>query len=310
MNAADLPPTLRLSASVGVSPEMTATFDAFAAAACSDALKTPLEMALNAVAAKYRTIWSSLENCERVLALHDASHPLENHIGLSALLVREIDDYRSGVLNDFIEATHAALGEGRAIDLAGLSIASILGICDKAATVPDILARWDPLALIKARDELIGPSLDVAAWIDAVKRAAEAVSRRPDAFNPKRMTILTYGQEIIEGITGGYRFSGRTYQFAVHFSALMNLAEAIAAKNGSVAKAMHPLSQHELIGLKGLDTPYRAQELFRWHSVRQGLVSRFRPYKEGGLLVEFTDAELVRALEAELGPVINARGLP
>jgi hypothetical protein len=270
--------------------------DAPAATVSLPATKLPLAMKLDAIAERYRGLETSEDALWRSLLEHDESFPMRH--GLSKRLIKEFEYYRRDVHDRFIEEITEALAEGLPVDISGLSIPVALGLTNPTAPIRAVLEHWNSRALIDARDRLLGPNLAKTDWREAACRAARAVCDQQDAFNPVSRTVRLRGLNYREEPGARYRLQIESWDFRSLLSAFLNLAEAVANDLQETSQDLHPVAQNDIFVFERTQG-IPSTSLFRWHVVNDGVVSRFRPYKDGTFVVEFENGDIVRRLEED-----------
>lgn len=286
----------------------------FEAAAVSSELRTPLEVELDHIRDNLRSACESMESVRASVKEHDESFPSPPNDTLAYELKSGFEKYENHLVSEAQRTAKLVLCEGRSVDLSDLYIEEILKLPTYdhdphryKFTWKDVVDRWNSRALIKARDELVGVNLDDAAWSDAVIAATKCIYRRGD-FNEEKRTVFVHGLSFEKSYRGNNRYTNgvHSWHFPEQLSHFLNVAEALANGTRECSKTFHPAANLEIFRMRmteGLPGP----ELFRWHPLNLGIVTRVRPYKDGGLAVEFSTTAVVTALMAEIRPHLRDR---
>jgi hypothetical protein len=287
---------------------MTQTLDIFVEAASSASIKTHLEQQLDALAARYREMLNSIASLTAAINDHDMRFPATSTY---QTLIHDVEGgirtYTRRAEEALTAETLELLREGRDLNLSQFTIRGVLKVTDHTEELADILDRWNSRALVEARDALVGPNLDAAAWQHALNIAARAFPHSGDPFDVEKRTVRLHGPYFSKNFRGNYEANfNYADRFQQELSALLFLAEAIANNTREVRRGLHSIAARPFFSYSF--DGFTSAELFKWHPVDAGVVTRFRIYKDSGFVIEFATSDLVQRLKSELEPAIASLG--
>lgn len=275
-----------------LAPE-SGTLDLFLQAADDETLLSPLEVTLQEIGAQ------AVDGISKISVLKDK---VVSEIGS---LIPGYRDYKMGNVFEEAETSFlidqmgkavAALREGHEIKLGSDFIHDTL----KARSHADAFEKWDPAALVKARDSKFGNLAD-AAWqqaLQAVKNIVHCRHTLPIDPAKKTVTISAYLFEKVDyGRDAGnlkqcYRADDMLVKLKLFLRVVMSL------HTGQAFDTCNTDLPHTIkIGRDGSMPP---RDLYRWQESDTQGITRIRPYVNGTLVFEFSNEETFRRFVTEM----------